>query len=133
MLTPTVIGAPLYKGTSADPLSCSSVCSLPALTVLRIESRKVIFDAFLFIFCKYLRWSQWKSCCSVARQLTPCCGRPRAKQLTSGFAANVSRLFEVSLIPVKKDTGCKVQANYSSLAFFCRRRILNTEIGRAHV
>ncbi|PFX34645.1 hypothetical protein AWC38_SpisGene458 [Stylophora pistillata] len=42
MLTATVIGAPLYKGTSADPLSCSSAFSLPALTVLRIESRKIL-------------------------------------------------------------------------------------------
>ncbi|PFX25829.1 hypothetical protein AWC38_SpisGene9518 [Stylophora pistillata] len=42
LLTPTVIGAPLYKGTYADPLSCPSVFSLPALTVLRIESRKIL-------------------------------------------------------------------------------------------
>ena len=44
------------------------------------------------------------------------------KQWTSeSSAANAARLFEVSLVPVEKDTGCKVHASFSSLAFSSKK------------
>ena len=36
-------------------------------------------------------------------------------------SANAARFFEVSLVPVEKDTGCKVHASFSSSAFLLKK------------
>ena len=44
------------------------------------------------------------------------------KQWTSeSSAANATWLSEVSLVPAEKDTGCKVHASFTSLAFFQKK------------
>ena len=46
----------------------------------------------------------------------------KGKQWTSeSSAANATWLSEVSLVPAEKDTGCKVHASFTSLAFFQKK------------
>ena len=43
------------------------------------------------------------------------------KWTSESSAANAPILFEVSLVPVEKDIGCKVHASFSSSVFFPKK------------
>ena len=78
----------------------------------------VMVDRFLYVWSRSVAKRH-----IISKLLTPCRGRPRAKQWTSeSSGANAAMLFEVSVVLVEKDTGCKVHESFFFSSFFGEER-----------